>query len=178
MAYGVPFNEINTLTEGQQADEYVKRKRQEAIDKTDKFNSRYYKYPKTGMGKGPRSQGGIYGGDQGMKVSNDYYYTATPTTDNNPRFDSARKLEDDINRYGSSMPNIKTKSERKLDDDMNKSKNKELKEREYAAKFGGEREDGRPSTDISAQAAMDAARRHYRRTHKNESSIFESVEII
>ena len=168
MAYGIPFNEVDSLTEGQQAEEYLKKK---LDDKKNQAKSDKFKYHSTmALGSGVRGQGErpYYDDDDDEILNIGGGPTITPTTDRNPRYKTARNIRRYRGTYDDVMPR-QTKSEKEYSDAIAK----EIKERKYAASM--KRSD---RSDLDNQMAMDAARRHYRRTHKNESSIFESVEIL
>lgn len=69
------------------------------------------------------------------------------------------------------MPKKKSKGE----EELSKVREKEKKEKMYAHNALGNR-NFKSLDDMNS--AADAARRHYRNTHKNEASIFEQIEFI
>ena len=193
MAIYVPFNE------GQQAEEYLKRKREEkkaSEAEADKDRSRYVK-------RNPNAWQMLYNQPTGPRSVN----TAdkNPTTAHDPKFDKARSIEKQREKNPDVFPKTKSKPEQ----EMKKSREKEQAANDYADKvvhsrddlkaynnwvgrFGntsyGDGKDAYYNIDgkkvmakdhvAKYQSAHDAARRHYRRTHKHECGIFESVEMI
>ena len=108
------------------------------------------------------------------------------STKYDPKHKTAFEIEKHREKYGDVMPKNKTEKEKRLD----KDRDRELYSRMYASRMvekkaneydprSFKREDMEYRFGIESQRAHDAARRHYRRTHKHESAgIFESVEFI
>lgn len=193
MAIYVPFNE------GEQAEEYLKRKmdEKEASEVEANKDRRYVK-------RNPDAWQMQYNEPTGRRSV--YAAEQNPTTAHDPKFDKARSIEKHREKYSDVMPKSKTKSEQEIE----KSREKEQAAKDYAdravysrndlsagnyqvgtfgnASYGDSKEDyyeidGKKiaAKDHVAkfQSAHDAARRHYRRTHKNEAcGIFESVDMI
>lgn len=176
------------LNEGEQAEEYLKKK-QDAIDKQKsddekRYGSNYEKYDyydEKRYQSGNKSQNTRidYNGNK-RDYSNQPLYrdkSQNNPSDNNPRFDSARDIKEHRKRYPDAVPQSKTKIEKEYD----KAKNKDAKAKEYADRVaskyltrekkavGGGKYDLENPTYAKA---ADAARRHYRRTHKHECGIF------
>ncbi len=146
------------VLEGQQAEEYL-RKKKEAKEKSDEEIE-------ADEDRGSR-RGQYYLDRNGDAQFNNY----NKNSDNNPKFKTAREIENHRRMYGDVMPKKKSKSE----EEISKVREKEKEEKMYAHNTLGNRT-FKSLDDMNS--AADAARRHYRRTHKNEASIFEQIEFI
>ncbi len=160
------------VLEGQQAEEYLKRKQEDNLNKYLKDNhddvDKYApdKYGTDGK-KGRRAQ---FDFDVYKKGTAYKQYSA----DRNPRFNTAREIENHRREYGDVMPKSKSKSEKELD----KAREKDDNANKYAEKVISSKKSLNNGDIHNLNRAADAARRHYRRTHKNEASIFEQIEFI
>ena len=184
----IVFDE-NTLLEGKQAEEYLERKLKEKKANEDKYNRTHGNSPGfDGRRTANIKSGGFDAPDR----------TYDKTARNNPRFDAAREIENHREKYNDVMPK-QTSSEKAL----NKARDAEKKSREYASKMiknksteyykkslddeaKGNKEEAHkkykksvllrdyPNENINAQLAHDAARRHYRRTHKEAVEMLEA----
>ena len=193
---GIILNEDHIILEGKQAEEYLKRKMKEkeesekddgrhGITKYDNINDHTKSYY-----PGRRSQiksrySYSWGENRKPDIAN-----FDSHVENNPKHKTAKDIEKHREIYSSVMPKNKTTSEKKLESDRNKEK----KEIEYANKVASHRYeyeleglptkkgthnfDNGPRGSKEYSIAADAARRHYRRTHKNESTIFKYADLI
>ena len=137
MAYGVPFNEINTLTEGQQADEYRARKAKEEDDRRKEDVHSIY-----------RSNG------SGYEYAHNYR-KAKEAEGKELSDDELDELYDKRHMAPSNRSRVVDKANRERGNST-----------------------GKYFSNAEFSRAKDAYHRHERRHPKNESSIFESVEII
>lgn len=160
------LNEGYIVLEGRQAEEYLKRKQKEKnneIWKDHLDDKKYEPYiPGVYDKSGRRAQFDTY--SDGNTAHKQY------SADKNPRFNTAREIEKHREKYGDLIPKSKSKSEKELD----KAKEKDDNAYKYAEKATKKLY----TNSYDLNRAADAARRHYRRTHKNEASIFEQIEFI
>ena len=176
-ANGIFLYEDGIVLEGKQAEEYLRNKQKQITSrKADETEKLAHKYG--------GSTGGVYyqQGDRSVHTQDGILYTSSGkrsgridknrTATNNPAYSSAHRMRDYRSKYPDAMPNTKSKNEKELE-------KAERKER-AALKYGFDVAKKRISNPDSPrfQIAADAARRHYRRTHKNESTIFSDIEII
>lgn len=167
------------ILEGQQAEEYLKRKQEEKYEKEeDEELNKDHKYGRvTGGGTRGQYKSKYNDYDMGVAKNNE----RKKSFDYNPKFKTAKEIEEHRKKYGDVMPNKLSKSEK----DLAKAREKENNSEEYADKTLRNRFRSYYTTDKAEKEdrqkmnlAADAARRHYRRTHKNEASIFEQIEFI
>ena len=184
----------NIYIEGQQAEEYLKRKQEakkkQADEEKAKYGENYEKYDYYGEKNyrpGTRSQDTKidYNGNK-KDYSEDSGYRRKSDNNpsyNNPRFNAARDMEEHRKKYSDVMPSKKTKTEIEYD----KAKAKDVAAKEYADRVAHKyltREKkavGGGYYDLENPeyaAAADAARKHYRKTHKLESGIFAECVLI
>ena len=199
-AYDIFLYDDHIVLEGQQAEEYLARK-QAAIDaerkeierrygKTYKYNIDHDKTHDKGTrtGQTPTWQVNPWRGAR----DEEKYSQGTKTHDyvsRNPAFKKVEerraRMEELKKKYPDAMPK---NTKNALDDKYDKAKSKRQEEIRYADSVArrftdknasghrhGEYQVGTPEYDM----ATDAARRHYRRTHKNEAAeIFSSIKFI
>ena len=90
----------------------------------------------------------------------------------NPAFDKAREIRKHREKYGSVMPKSDTPTEKKL----RKAEDKERNAYAYGQKIKNELDERNDHHYEDIAKAADAANRHYRRTHRNESAEVELYE--
>lgn len=192
----IVFDE-NTLLEGKQAEEYLKKKQDKINNEREKDIARYGKTR-------------IYNVDQDKEYIKGSRSAQTPTWDThrsnyadgsrdnirnhtnsdhdyvkrNPRYKDVEthrnRMRELKNKYPDAMPK---NTETKLDKEYDKAQKKRTDELMYANKVASKYADKNASghypgdsqvaTSKYAQAA-DAARRHYRRTHKEAAEMLEA----
>ena len=175
----IVFDEF-TLLEGEQAEEYLKRKKAEKEKEKEQYSQ---KYSIKNRGEGKRSSD--------HDGSSKYYNSFDVTSEKDPKFNKAREIENHRRSYGDVMPK-KTKSE----EELKKARDKEYKSRKYAADVvenkkkeyftkshnAYDKYDNKASkihsNDIDTQIARDAAARHYRRHLSKNESAFDEIEMI
>ena len=194
------FKNVSFMNEGEQVEEYL-RKKQEKIDaEKDEDERRYGKNREvydwdyqTRYSSGSRTgQLPIWKVRDSEKQGHEYSEKDKERTDHdpisrNPRFKKTMERQERMDELKKKYPDAVPKNtSTKADEDLAKAKDKHERELNYANKlatkyakdhkgaYPGEYQVGSPEY---AKAA-DAARRHYRRTHKNESRIFESVQFL
>ena len=174
---GVILCEDCIVLEGKQAEEYLRNKQKQITSrKADETEKLVHKYG------GSTGHVHYQQGDRSVHQQNGELYTSGGkcsgkihthrTADNNPAYSSAHRMRDYRSKYPDAMPNTKSKNEKELE----KAESKERAALKYGVdaalkKIGN-------GNDSKFQIAADAARRHYRRTHKNESTIFSDIDII
>lgn len=172
------------LLEGQQKDDYLKRKK--FRDEHEKYSSKGFKE------KGSPTKYDIERKDDGKIQSRrsraqtepeGFLYKATNTHHNdkshalqNPRFGHKRYINDEKDSWTYEKNDNMSKEDKK---DFKASKKKIGDARKYAEKVTKDIDNKFGRDSYEAQSAKDAARRHYRNTHKNESSgIFEDIDLV
>ena len=154
---GIHLYEDHIVLEGKQAEEYLERKQKEFDANMRKYSEYDSKYDNNE-------------GERGMEYRHRFGYTGmmnggnTPSVKRNPAYDSGRKIREYRNKYGDVMPKGKTKSEI----DLEKAESKEKKANAYGANIANKYSHRNDAGFMGARAAQ-----HYRKTHKNESTIFD-----
>lgn len=200
---GILLCEDCIILEGEQAEEYlrkkkeVKNKEKESIENDRHGHDFINNYGNKGFTAGPRSamrprhdKESIddYYKHFSRRDHTGYYPHRTPShVERDPKYATARGLEEKRTRYSDVMPSRKTPSELEL----NKAREKEAKEVAYGDKVAknhikldtsdsyGYSHGNAYKSNYKYAVAADAARRHYRKTHKHEATdIFSSIKFI
>ena len=186
----------NIVLEGQQAEEYLKRKQTEINRSKEEDNAKYHNNNCNGS-HGPRvAQPWHWSGKEDGKYKygdpeyartdidrNVAYYSNSPIA-RNPRHAATMQRQARYEELKRKNPDSTPSYKRtKDDDDLDKAKANYEKELEYANRMaranGANKDNSSGNVNITYGRDTDAARRHYRRHHKNEAcGIFESVEFL
>ena len=158
------FENISFINEGEQAEEYFKRK-QEKLN-ADKAKDDKYSVKRASSDR-------LEAGSRTAILNPDSTYQ-------NPKYDDFRKAKKTHDKYKKEFPDAVPKFYHKDEKDYTHDKEKDANARRYADRLLDNDKNHEFINRYSAEynKAHDAARRHYRRTHRHESGIFESVSFI